>query len=244
MTFSPEAIATAFSGHRFAEAYPALHEDLRWTLVGASVLVGKAAAIEACESTLAGLAETTTRFTRFDTVVGPDAVVVDSVAEYESADGSITVASCDLYQFRDGQVVAIRSYTVEVPDGRTPSTATDRASRSESFSRSDQLLGPRERLVPAGQEPVQRSSAPGRPAGRPRRRPGPRPGRPAAPPPYAAARPGRTDSAPASGGTARDASVVSSTSTGIPSIIACSSDCPSEVHRFRCRYARRWAIAA
>ena len=165
MTSSPEAIATAFSGHRFAEAYPALHEDLRWTLVGSSVpdeatafevmgqqwqwsfrlpgkdgrlgaadtrnvspdnpratvgssvLVGKAAAVEACESTLAGLAETTTTFRRFDTVVGQDAVVVDSVAEYSSDDGSVTVASCDLYQFRDGQVVAIRSYTVEVAGG-------------------------------------------------------------------------------------------------------------------------------
>jgi ketosteroid isomerase-like protein len=115
MTLSPEAVATAFSGHRFAEAYPHLHEDLRWTLVGDTVLAGKSAAVEACESTLAGLAETTTRFTRFKTIVCADAVVVDSVAEYESADGSITVASCDLYDFKDGQVVAIRSYTVEVP---------------------------------------------------------------------------------------------------------------------------------
>ena len=120
MTSSPEAVATAFSRHRFAEAYPALHEDLRWTLVGDSVLVGKAAAVEACESTLAGLAETTTTFTRFDTVVGPDAVVVDSVAAYESPEGAITVASCDLYHFRDGQVVAIRSYTVEVTEDESP----------------------------------------------------------------------------------------------------------------------------
>ena len=117
MTLTPEAIATAFSGHRFAEAYPALHEDLRWTLVGSSVLVGREAAIEACESTLAELADTTTRFVRFDTVVGADAVAVDTVTEYESTEGTATVASCDLYQFRDGQVVAIRSYTVEAAPG-------------------------------------------------------------------------------------------------------------------------------
>ncbi len=117
MTLTPEAIATAFSGHRFAEAYPALHEDLRWTLVGSSVIVGKAAAVEACESTLSGLAETTTRFLRFDSIVGPDAVAVDSVAEYESADGTVTVSSCDIYHFRDGQVFAIRSYTVEATAG-------------------------------------------------------------------------------------------------------------------------------
>jgi ketosteroid isomerase-like protein len=117
MTLTPEAIATAFSGHRFAEAYPALHEDLRWTLVGSSVIVGRDAAIEACESTLAELATMKTRFVRFDTIVGADGVAVDAVAEYESADGNATVASCDLYQFRDGQVVAIRSYAVEVTAG-------------------------------------------------------------------------------------------------------------------------------
>jgi ketosteroid isomerase-like protein len=116
MTLTPEAVANAFSGHRFAEAYPALHEDLRWTLVGSSVIVGREAAIEACEGTLAGLADTATRFLRFDTVVGEDVVVVDVEAEYESAEGSVTVASCDLYHFRDGHVVAIRSYTVEVGD--------------------------------------------------------------------------------------------------------------------------------
>ena len=117
MTLTPEAVATAFSGHRFAEAYPALHEDLRWTLVGSSVIVGREAAIVACESTLAELADATSRFTRFDTIVGTDAVAVDAVAEYESGDGTVTVASCDLYQFQDGQVVAIRSYTVEATAG-------------------------------------------------------------------------------------------------------------------------------
>ena len=39
--------------------------------------------------------------------------------------------------------------------------------------------------------------------------------------------------APASAGTAREASVVSSTTTGMPSIIAWISDKPSEVQRFR-----------
>ena len=91
--------------------------------LAARCIIGKAAAIEACEATLEGLAETTTRFTRFDTVVGTDAVVVDSVAAYESPEGVITVASCDLYHFQDGQVGAIRSYTVEVTDDAATQTA-------------------------------------------------------------------------------------------------------------------------
>ena len=118
MTLTPEAVATAFSGHRFAEAYPSLHDDVRWTLVGSSVIVGREAAIEACEATLAELAGTTTRFLQFETVVGAAAVAVDAVAEFASDEGTVTVASCDLYWFQDGQVVAIRSYAVELADGQ------------------------------------------------------------------------------------------------------------------------------
>ena len=114
-TTTPEAVATAFSGHRFAEAYPALHDDVRWSLVGGPVIDGRASVVEACESSAAELTETRTRFTRFETVVGGDAVVVDAEAEYEAADGSMTtVASCDLYRFLGEKVVAITSYNIEL----------------------------------------------------------------------------------------------------------------------------------
>ena len=116
MPTTPEAVAAAFSGHRFAEAYPALHQDIRWSLIGGPVIEGRAAVVEACESTAAELGETRTRFTRFETVVGGDAVVVDAQAEYEAADGSVTtVASCDLYRFDDDKVVTITSYNIELP---------------------------------------------------------------------------------------------------------------------------------
>lgn len=111
-------IAEAFSRHQFAQAYPYLARDVRWVLVGGPTLVGADAAIAACEGTLAGLGETTTHFTKFKTVADETAVVVDSVAEYVDADGTVTVASCDLYDFSgDGLVVEITSYTVEIPGG-------------------------------------------------------------------------------------------------------------------------------
>ncbi len=48
-------------------------------------------------------------------VVGDDTVVVDSLADYIDANQAvITVASCDLYQFKNRQVSEITSYTVEV----------------------------------------------------------------------------------------------------------------------------------
>ncbi len=111
-------IAEAFSGHRFADAYDALADDLVWTNVGGPTLDGRQEVIDACEHTLAELAGTSTDFLTFRSVVGTDAVVVDTTARYADPDGEASVvASCDLYDFRAGKITAIRSYAVEVTDG-------------------------------------------------------------------------------------------------------------------------------
>lgn len=108
-------IAEDFSGHRFTETYAYLARDVRWESVGGPIIEGRDAVISACNSTLAELADTTTEFTRFRTVAGTDAVVVDVIARY-STDGSVAVvASCDIYQFNGGMVQTITSYTVELP---------------------------------------------------------------------------------------------------------------------------------
>jgi len=117
MNPTPETIARAFSGHAFHEAYPYLAEDVRWVLVGGPTLVGKQAAIEACESTRQELAGTETTFSKFRTIVGTDAVVVDVVGEYLAADQpKSVVASCDIFDFADGIIRSITSYTTELAD--------------------------------------------------------------------------------------------------------------------------------
>ena len=114
---TPETIARAFSGHAFPEAYPYLAEDVRWILIGGPTLVGKEAAIEACEGTLQELAHTETTFTKFRTVVGADAVVVDVVGQYSAPDQARSVvASCDIFDFSDGLIRTITSYTTELPE--------------------------------------------------------------------------------------------------------------------------------
>ena len=114
---TPETIARAFSGHAFQEAYPYLAEDVRWVLVGGPTLVGKQAAIEACESTRQELADTETTFSKFRTIVGTDAVVVDVVGEYSAPDqAKSVVASCDIFDFADGIIRSITSYTTELAD--------------------------------------------------------------------------------------------------------------------------------
>ena len=115
MNPTPETIARAFSGHAFHEAYPYLADDLRWVLVGGPILVGKQAAIEACESTLQELADTETTFSKFRTVIGADVVVVDVIGEYSAPDqAKSVVASCDIFDFSDGRIHTITSYTTEL----------------------------------------------------------------------------------------------------------------------------------
>jgi hypothetical protein len=111
-----ERIARAFSSHRFEDALPHLTDDIIWTLVGAEPVIGRKAVKKACERTSAYLADVTTEFQRFRTVVGDESVVVDSLARYTEAGGAVSVvASCDIYDFVDERVTEIVSYTVELP---------------------------------------------------------------------------------------------------------------------------------
>jgi ketosteroid isomerase-like protein len=108
-------IATSFSHHRFEEAYPFLLEDIEWTLVGGTDAHGKDAVMAICEGTTEGLAGVETTFHRFKVIEADDCVVIDSRAEYVEEEGrSSSVASCDIYDFADGRLAAITSYTVEL----------------------------------------------------------------------------------------------------------------------------------
>ena len=110
-----EQIAEAFSRHAFATTYPHLAEDIVWDNVGGPQLSGRADVMEACDQSATYMANVTTRFTRFRMVVGTDSVVVDSVADYTDAeDETTTVASCDIYDFLDGRITRITSYTMEL----------------------------------------------------------------------------------------------------------------------------------
>jgi ketosteroid isomerase-like protein len=115
MSDIPRRVAEAFSGHRFADAYPALADDVRWDLVGEETLVGRQAVVDACEATLAELGDGTAEFLRFVVVAEGNTVAVDTVTRYTDAEGREgSVSSCDVYEFRDDTLVAVRSYAVEL----------------------------------------------------------------------------------------------------------------------------------
>ena len=110
-------IAEAFSSHRFEEVFPHLDPDIRWVSVGGSDTEGREAVIGVCQNTLNELSDVTTECTRFVSVVGEDAVAVDAIGRYTSADGEVAVvSSCDIYEFRGGALVTITSYAVELTD--------------------------------------------------------------------------------------------------------------------------------
>lgn len=110
-----QQVAEAFSSHQFREIYAFLHPQVEWTLVGAARLEGIDQVRYACEQSLAQLEQTSTQFLRFKTVAGPDAVAIDSVATYvDEKWRSSFVRSCDVYEFTEGYLTAITSYTAEI----------------------------------------------------------------------------------------------------------------------------------
>ena len=119
---SPRQVAEAFSGHRFADAYPALADDVRWVPVGEEAIVGRQAVIDACEATLAELSTATTEFLRFEVIADGDAIAVDAVGRYVDAGGDASVvSSCDVYEFTGGLLTTITSYAVELDPATTAS---------------------------------------------------------------------------------------------------------------------------
>ncbi|WP_165968665.1 nuclear transport factor 2 family protein [Arthrobacter crusticola] len=119
MQMDMETVARAFSGHKFEDAIPRLNDDIDWELVGGEDVHGKPAVVRICESLTEDLTDVHTDFEQFRVMVAGESVIVDSVARYAGADGSLSrVASCDIYDFAQGRVARIRSYNVELaPDG-------------------------------------------------------------------------------------------------------------------------------
>ena len=82
-----EDIATAFSRHRFEDAYPYLADDVRWNQVGREQVKGKDAVRAACDATANALAGVETIFHRFDVRVTDTFVVIESVTTYREEEG-------------------------------------------------------------------------------------------------------------------------------------------------------------
>ena len=115
MELTGEQIAEAFSRHDFEASYPYLADDVRWNIVGERLVEGKENVISVCRESAEYLTGVRTDFRSFRKVITDDCVVIDSVAEYtDKQEERSLVASCDLYDFTNGNVSEITSYTVDL----------------------------------------------------------------------------------------------------------------------------------
>lgn len=116
MSLSIEQLAEAFSEHRFAETYDQLADDIEWRVVGGDAVTGSDEVRRTCEESAAYLASTMTLFEEFTVFAGNDFAVVNTVATYTEAEGTVSrVASCDIYEWAEDKVRRITSYAVELP---------------------------------------------------------------------------------------------------------------------------------
>lgn len=110
-----QQIAEAFSRHQFTDTYAHLAVDVRWVSVGESILEGRDAVIAACDQSSTDLAQVSTEFVRFRSIVGTDAVAVDTVGRYTDSEHQLSVvSSCDIYEFDGDTLTTITSYAVEL----------------------------------------------------------------------------------------------------------------------------------
>jgi ketosteroid isomerase-like protein len=112
-----DELARAFSGHRFHDTFDHLADDVVWNLVGGVRLEGRDAVVDACRQTEAENESVTTTWLRFVGTGDGDVVAVDAIARYEGQDGVTAVSSCDVYEFVEGALRTITSYTAEVDPG-------------------------------------------------------------------------------------------------------------------------------
>jgi len=112
---SLEALAVAFSDHRFPDTYDNLAPDVRWVAVGSGATVGRDAVVSACEAAAVELGALQLERQRFLTIAGPNGVAVDTLTRYVDPSGDESVvASCDIYEFDGDLITVITSYAVEV----------------------------------------------------------------------------------------------------------------------------------
>jgi|GEM_PF-1218334 len=105
----------SLSRHQFSDTYAHLAGDVRWVSVGESILEGRDVVITACDQSSTDLAQVSTEFVRFRSIVGSDAVAVDTVGRYTDSEQKISVvSSCDIYEFDGDTLTTITSYAVEL----------------------------------------------------------------------------------------------------------------------------------
>jgi hypothetical protein len=115
MSLDIDQIAEAFCSWRFAETYPYMADEIKWTIVGREELMGRAVVIARCEKSAKFLETVSTTHTQLKIYRAETFVVVEGAAQFQDQENQTSsVASCDVFRFSDGRLVEITSYVVEL----------------------------------------------------------------------------------------------------------------------------------
>ena len=115
MSLDIHQIAEAFCSHRFVETYPYMADEIKWNIVGGEELMGREAVIDQCNQSAKFLETVSTTFTKLKINRAETFVVVEGAAQFQDQENQTSsVASCDVFQFSDGQLVEITSYNIEL----------------------------------------------------------------------------------------------------------------------------------
>ena len=90
-------------------------DEIKWNIVGREELMGREAVIDRCDKSAEFLETVSTTITKLKINRAETFVVVEGAAQFQDQENQTSsVASCDVFQFSDGQLVEITSYNVEL----------------------------------------------------------------------------------------------------------------------------------
>ena len=116
MSLTIDQIAEAFCSHRFAETYPYMADEIKWNVIGREELIGREAVIAHCNKGAKFLETVTTTYPKLKIYRAETCVIVEGAAQFRDKDNQTSsVASCDVFQFSDGQLIEITSYVIDNP---------------------------------------------------------------------------------------------------------------------------------
>lgn len=109
------SIAEAFSMGEFEEVFDYLDENIIWTILGESEILGKHAVTNHCKQVKDYFNSVTTNFEIQDTISHYNKVIVMGRAEFTRDKQFVsTVSACDVYEFNSSRkIVKITSYCIK-----------------------------------------------------------------------------------------------------------------------------------
>jgi ketosteroid isomerase-like protein len=109
-----ESVNDAFAGNNIERFLDHCSEEITWTMVGKPVLKGKQDIREFMNSM--GDCPTPPEMEVINIIAEGDLVAADGTMSMPNADGTIyNGAYCDIYHFRNGEIIKLTSYIVDLP---------------------------------------------------------------------------------------------------------------------------------